>query len=182
MNYAVPITLGEMQECVNCKGMTATGYLLHNDSTDRFVCAECFAQEAADYPLAGRVVHFDRGQLQSAAAAGAQRFTAGYLLGKCTDDHTEITVAQLLPSCKDGVVHYFNPEDLALLRQAQREQDLVVVGLYRVDPSGAPGITVLDQHNGDSLCGRLIFAVIAGEQVAVVQPTNDPVIIGVAVV
>lgn len=182
MNYAVPVTLADMQECVNCKGMTDNGYLLHNDSSDRFVCADCYAQEAVDYPLAGRVVRFDRGQLQSAAAAGAQRFTAGYLLGKRTDDHTEIAVAQLLPSCKNGVVRYFNSEDLALLRQAQREQDLIVVGLYRVDPSGTPGITVLDQHNGDSLRSGLIFAVVAGEQVAVVQPTDDAVLTGVVVV
>ena len=132
MNYAVPVTLADMQECVNCKGMTDNGYLLHNDSSDRFVCADCYAQEAVDYPLAGRVVRFDREQLQSAAAAGAQRFPAGYLLGKRTDDH--------------------------------------------------PGITVLDQHNGDSLRSGLIFAVVAGEQVAVVQPTDDAVLTGVAVV
>ena len=68
------------------------------------------------------------------------------------------------------------------MRQAQREQDLIVVGLYRVDPSGTPGITVLDQHNGDSLRSGLIFAVVAGEQVAVVQPTDDAVLTGVAVV
>lgn len=164
---AMTAHLSEHQECTGCHCYANNGYILRDNSMSRFVCEECYPSLSAEYPLAVKVVEFNRSAIESIVPEGKKPgFHAGYLMGskKAVAEGCKITVSTFLDSTQShrGTTSFFNKDDAMRIRRISKSQGITVVGIYRTSPSGSPDFNLLDNKTLDDMLLDIIYVVIGG--------------------
>lgn len=167
MKIAMPKVLSELKECTCCHGYTQTGYELRDNNVSRFICDECYHNNAEEYPMCGNMVEISKTLLLSIAPNEKKpSFQAGYLLGKkeTVDGIQKLVVTDYLNSLQSGkgTVMFFAPDDIIKIRKRAKEKGNAVIALYRTSPSGAPDFNSLDSQMIADMVSEIPYVIIGG--------------------